>query len=464
MKIFRRVLLLCLLSVSLSAQQTVEQQAEDLRRAFSTPLVDWDQAFIQTTFQKYIDLYINKLLWDPDFQKKMTNNLPRVAPTVNVRVTNELRTPFAENSQIILPVSYIAYLYNISTLVGHDLYGKDNYVHLGRPLLSTPFRTNSIIPLLSPLYRFVDTNGYPAIQYYVQCPAADKKCAEVQQSSAEALILFALLHEISHQFFHHDLAYEGVDLDKELAADQNAFFVLTQLTSDFVDPLGDEDVTKEIKLAYRLSRIVWLEIEASRNGIANVVAEAREKILVGKLTNAEHEEIDDLLQPEITSDNLARLAISWNEDPDLLIVDGVAISASDMKGKTLIVTAGSHTVVATRPDAISVNEFSSHSIRNLSLVFKPFVTLDRVALTELEKQKDWLGILCGTSDEELRPRNAMVGLYHWEAIHHLGLDGLIAIDDWSSIPEFKRRAYLGWQNSGTPLLSWYAGLAPGNPQ
>jgi hypothetical protein len=464
MKVLRWVLLLCLLSGNLSAQQTVEQQAEDLRRAFSTPLVDWDQAFIQTTFQKYIDLYINKLLWDPDFQKKMTNNLPRVAPKVTVRVTDELRTPFAENGQIILPVSYIAYLYNISTLVGHDLYGNDNYVHLDRPLLSTPFRTNSIIPLLNPLYRFVDTLGYPAIQYYVQCPVADKKCAEVQQSSAVALILFALLHEISHQFFHHGLAYEGVDLDKELAADQNAFFVLTQLTSDFVDPLGDEDVTKEIKLAYRLSPIVWLEIEASRNGIANVVAEAREKALIGKLTNAEHEETDDLLQPEITSDNLARLTISWNEVPDLLIVDGVAMPANDIKGKALVVTAGLHTVVATRPDGISVNEFSAHSNQHLSLVFKPFVNLDGAALTELEKQKDWRGILCATSDQELRPREPSTGLYHWEAMHHLGLDGRISIDDWSSIPESKRRAYLRWQNGGTPLSSWYAGVAPGTPQ
>jgi len=464
MKVLRWVLLLCLLSGYLSAQQTAEQQAEDLRRAFSTPIVDWDEAFIQTTFQKYIDLYINKLLWDPDFQKKMRNNLPKAVPKITVRVTNELRTPFAEDGQIILPVSYIAYLYRISTLVGHDLYGNDNYIHLNRPLLSTPFRTNSIIPLLNPLYRFVDTLGYPTIQYYVQCPVADKKCAEVQQSSAVALILFALLHEISHQFFHHELAYEGVDLDKELAADQNAFFVLTQLTSDFVDPLGDKDVTKEIKLSYRLSPIVWLEIEASRNGIANVVAEAREKALMSKLTKAEHEETDDLLQPDITSDNLARLTISWDEDPGLLIIDGVAMPANDIKGKALIVTDGHHTVVATRPSAISVNEFMAHSDKRLSLLYKPFVTIEGTAMLTLEKQKDWSGILCGTSDAGLRPRDPTVGLYHWEALHHLGLDGLISIDDWSSIPASKQRAYSRWQNSGTPLSSWYAGLAPDTPQ
>lgn len=464
MKVLRCFLCIVLLAMPLSAQQSLERQAEDLKRAFSTPIVNWDPTFIKATFQKYVDLYVNQLLWDPEFQKKMKNNLPKATPSIVVRVTDELRTPYAENGQIILPVSYIAYLGNISTLVGHDLYGNDNYVHLDRPLLSTPFRTNSIIPLLSPLYHFVDTNGYPAIQYYVRCPVTDKECTEVQESSAVALIVFALLHEISHQFFHHDLAYEGVDLEKELAADKNAFFVLTQLTSDFVDPLGDQDVTKEIRLAYRLSPIVWLEIEGSRNGITNVIAKAREQALLEKLTKEEHEEIDDLIQPEITSDNLARLTISWTDPPDLLIVDGVRVPPTDVIGKTLIVPSGLHTVVATRSNAISANRWSVHDDAHFSLVFRPFGGYDASVMPTLEKQQDWLGILCRTSDSGLRPKDPTVGLYHWDAMHHLGLDTLIAIDDWSSIPESKRRTYLRWQNNGAPLSSWYAGLAPGSPQ
>jgi hypothetical protein len=459
MKTFRNLLLLLLLSDTLVAQQSIEQRGEELKRAFSTPVVEWDDVFIETTFQKYIDLYVNSLLWDQDFQKKMTNYLPRVAPKVTVRVTSELRTPFAENSQIILPTSYIAYLYNISTLVGHDLYGSDNYVHLDRPLLSTPFRTNSILPLLTPLPSFVDIMGYRAIQYYVRCPASDKKCEEVQESSAVALILFTLLHEISHQFFHHDLAYEGVDLDKEVAADKNAYLVLTQLTSDFVDPLGDKDVTKEIRLAYRLSPIVWLEIESSRSGITNVVAKAREQALIERLTKEEHDEIDDLLKPEITSDNLVRLTISWNDDPDVLIVDGVTMPAKDIEDKPILVTPGFHTVVATRPHAIAINRRDAYSNEQVSLVFEPFTPFNVNAMPGLEKKEDWLGILRSTSDEALRPRDPAVGLYHWEAMHRLNLDDLISISDWNSIPASKQRLYLGWENGGRPLASWYVGLA-----
>jgi hypothetical protein len=464
MKLTGWILLLLSWSMSLSAQQTVEQQAEDLKRAFSTPLVNWDDSFIQTNFQKFVDLYINQLLWDPDFQKKMGSNLPKAAPKVTVRVTTELRTPFAEDGQIILPVSYVVYLWNISTLVGHDVYGSDNFVHLDRPLLSTPFRTNSIIPLLSPLYQFVDTNGYQAVRYYIQCPANDKKCNEVQTSSATALILFALLHEISHQFFHHDLAYEGVDLEKELAADQNAYFVLTQLSSDFIDPLGDRDVTKEIRLAYRLSPIVWLEIESSRSGITNVIAQKRAQALIEKLKPEEHDAMEEFLEPEITSDNLARLTITWNDAPDLLIVDGVTMSAMDIKGRALLVTSGLHTVIATRHNAISVNRFSAHADKRVQLLFQPFVAFDGAAMPALEKQQDWLGILRATSDETLRPKDATVGLYHWEALHRLDLDGLISIDDWSSIPESKRATYLRWQNSGAPLASWYVGFRPQSPQ
>lgn len=276
--------------------------------------------------------------------------------------------------------------------------------------------------------------------------------------------MFALLHEISHQFFHHDLAYEGVDLKKELAADQNAYFVLTQLTSDFIDPLGDADVTKEIKLAYRLSPIVWLEIEGSRSGITNVIAQKRAQALIERLKPEEHDAMDELLEPEITSDNLARLTITWNDDPDLLIVDGVTMPAKDTKGRALLVTSGLHTVIATRHNAISVNRFSAHADKKLQLLFQPFVAFDGAAMPGLEKQQDWLDILCATSDEMLRPKDGTVGFYHWEALHRLELDGLISIDDWSSIPESKRATYLRWQNGGAPLASWYAGFRPQSPR
>lgn len=446
-----------LLVTAAATAQTVEQQVAELRQAFSRPIVEWDSAFIQATFQKYVNLDVNDLLWDPGFQKKVKDNLPGTPPSVVVQVTGEVRTPYAERDRIVLPVEYIAYLSNISTLIGHDLYGGDHFVHLSRPLLSTPYRVSAIMPLLSPLYRFVDNAGYQAIQYYLRCLPDDARCTMVQASAANALILFALLHEISHQYFHHDIAYEGVDLDKELVADRNAFVVLTRLTADFSGP--DDDTTKEIRRAYRLSPIVWLEVEESRSGLANVVAKGRKEALLKMLTDDERSQVSDLLEPETDSGAVRHLRISWNEEPTLLVVDGLAIACNEVKAKTLMVTAGSHTVLAVRPNQIAVAKVVTYSDQQVLLEYQQFLPADVGALKQAEANQDWAGILSRTSDEQLRPRDSGVGVYHWEALHHLGLDALISIDDWSSIPAAKQRTYLYWEQSGKPLSSWYLGAA-----
>ncbi len=53
---------------------------------------------------------MQELLWEPEFHKKIANELPKVRPKVVVQIKGELRTPYTQKDTVILPVDYLAYL------------------------------------------------------------------------------------------------------------------------------------------------------------------------------------------------------------------------------------------------------------------------------------------------------------------------------------------------------------------
>src|SRR5580693_3071293 len=112
MKLFGLLAALVLLSgSSSSAQVNLEEQASDLRKDFARPVSEWDDAFVQKTFQKYLNLYVEGLLWDPAFHSEMQAYLPEEKPHLRVDVTLELRTPYVNGNEIVIPVAYIRYLW-----------------------------------------------------------------------------------------------------------------------------------------------------------------------------------------------------------------------------------------------------------------------------------------------------------------------------------------------------------------
>jgi hypothetical protein len=458
MKWLALIAVVWLASASALGQQTVEDQVRELKQTFSTPVVGWTDDFVKKNIGKLIDIYVNRVIWDPEFYKKVKNKLPPTPPTIQVISSSELRTPYVAGQTIVFPAAYLEYLINISAIVGHDIYGNDNFVPLPRPLLSTPFRVSAISPLLSPIYKYVDVDGFTQIQAYISCPSTDKECTEVQAASASALILFALLHEMSHQYLHHKLTTEGVNLDQELAADKNAYEILLRLLSKKPDPSASDETNKEIIEAYRLAPVAWLAVEASREGIASVVAQRRKETLSSILVGEEKEDIALFTESEEDSNSLSHLSISWNEAPTTLFIDGLATPVASVEGRRLIVASGTHRILALRPGAIAFGKSFIFGDSRLELSFNEFKAPDLAMLEEKSKRQEWFDVLLMTTDEQLHPKSPGLAAYHWEALHELGFDNLISIQEWNDIPEADWKKYRRWQVDGVPLSSWYVGM------
>jgi Zn-dependent peptidase ImmA (M78 family) len=438
-----------------SAQDQLRDQIAGIKRDFSRPISEWTDEFVQETFQKFLNLSVQQILWDDEFHARVKDRLPARQPKVRVTIESELRTPYINGNEIVVPVSYVRYLYAIAMLVGHDVYVQDNYVRMGRPLLTTPFRESAILPILAPpIHNAVDVEAFNSMQAYLVCPPENQQCQVIQGQAVLAAILFTVLHELSHQFLHHVVSEEGVNVDQEIAADQNAYLVLLQMAGEFKD--YKDEVQKEIKLTIELTPIVWLQVESSREGIANVVAAARERALLNHFSGDEREDIDDFIRPERTKENVQQLEIAARETPQRILIDGVEFRPDDVIGKKLTVASMKHTIVALRPGeiALAVSDTSDGDSK-IQLMFQPFPTFDLVAVQNAQHQRKWSEVLFRTSNEKLQPRDPTVALAHWEALHRFGMDSCIIVADWNSIPSSKWERVLQWKRDGEPLASWY---------
>jgi hypothetical protein len=326
---------------------------------------------------------------------------------------------------------------------------------MGRPLLTTPFRKSAILPLLAPpIHTAVDLESFNTIQPYLTCPSENQQCQMIQGQAVLAAILFTVLHELSHVLLHHVVSEEGINVDQEIAADRNAYFVLRQLTDQYKD-LG-EQFQKEMRTTLELTPIVWLEMESSREGIANVVAKARESALLDQFSGDERDNIDDFIQPERRDRNVRHLDITANELPERVVIDGVEFKPGEAIGRQLTVTSMKHVVVGLRPGEIAVAVLDTFDRNDpVQLVFRPLPKLDVGAVQLAQQKRKWAEVLFRTSNDKLQPRDPSVALAHWEALHRLGMDACVIVTDWNSIPNSEWSRVLLWQRSGEPLASWY---------
>jgi hypothetical protein len=276
----------------------------------------------------------------------------------------------------------------------------------------------------------------------------------IQGEAVLAAILFTVLHELSHVLLHHFVSEEGINVDQELAADRNAYFVLRQLTSQYKD--FGEQLQKEMRTTLELTPIVWLEMESSREGIANVVAAARESALLDQFSGDERDNIDDFIQPERHKNNVRHLDITANELPERVVIDGVEFKPGEAIGRQLTVTSMKHVVIGLRPGEIAVVVIDTFDRNDsVQLVFRPFPKLDVGAVQLAQQHRKWAEVLFRTSNDKLQPRDPSVALAHWEALHRLGMDACVIVNDWNSIPNSEWSRVLLWQRSGEPLATWY---------
>ena len=450
-----RAILFLLLCTSAPAQTDLERKAEQLKALISRPPAEWNDAYVVKIAQLYLDLYLD-MLWEPDLYRIAAPRLPPQRPNIVTYIAGELRTPIWSSGTTRIPVEYIAYLSSIGLLAGHDIFVDDQRIELPYPLLSAPFRSTRILPLLHPLGRYFDPEtpgAFASLQVYLTCPSTDADCRTVENMASIASVLFCILHELSHGVLKHPPS-PAYDLAKEIAADANAYELLTLVTSQFKSmPNGLRQLVSQ---AFFLTPLVWLEVEASRLSSPAVRAtyQQREKILIQALPPDRRSRAEEFLEAGSTSQTISSWRIDWSETPDRIWIDGLAMDPRDLAGKTLTVCAQSHTVIAFRSGAIAIAKVSPDDSAT-ALLFRPLPPLGSTSELEiLKSQRKWTEILARTTDENLKPRQPAAAPYHWEALYHMGLSRLIRVEDWKSIPEPMWRRVQLWERLGQPLAAW----------
>ena len=443
------------LTLTAATQDGLEQKAQELRQDLSRPIVQWDDSFVMTVLERYLNLYLD-LLWEPEFRHKVEGYLPKRRPKISVEVAGELRTPYIRKDEIVVSAEYLRYLVAIGTLLGHDAYVQDHSINTQYPLLSSAYRRSAIIPLLQPLGAYLDVDGFLSLQTYLICPQADALCGVVQNQAAVAMCLFVILHELSHEVLHHAVSEEGVNLDHEIAADKNATAVLSLMAEEFSGPT--EEIKKELRVETEIAPIVFLEIERSRAGGENQFLEARKEALLRSFPADEQEEMELFIDPERSAANVDRMTVDWDDVPDLLLIDGVVVPIDQIAGKEWIVTGEKHTVIALRATSIAwaiSSPPSESSVIHIHLAFKPFPSADKDAIEDARAKRQWTEVLSRTTDSKLQPKDQMLTFYHFEALHRLRLDRYIKVQDWSVVPKEEWPKIEVWQRNAEPLSSWH---------
>src|SRR5258706_383273 len=93
-----------------SAQDQLRDEVAGLKRDLSRPINEWTDKSVQETFQKFLNLSVQKILWDDEFYARVKNRLPARQPKIRVTIDLELRTPYIRGDEIVVPVSYLRYL------------------------------------------------------------------------------------------------------------------------------------------------------------------------------------------------------------------------------------------------------------------------------------------------------------------------------------------------------------------
>ena len=447
-----RFLLLPLACGLVSAQEDLARKAEQLKALVSRPPAEWDDAHAIKLSQLYLDLYLD-MLWEPEQHRLAAPYLPASRPKVAAYIAGELRTPIWSGGVMRVPVEYLAHLASIGVLTGHDIFVDDHRIELPYPLLSAPFRSSRVLPLLHPLGRHFEQDRFATLQVYLVCPASQGDCQTVQNMASMAAVLFCVLHEISHGFLRHP-ASPTYSPAQEIAADGNALVLLDLLAGQFKSM--PEPLLGLVRQSFFLAPLVWLEVEASRVSSAALRAEyeQRKKALLQVFPPDRRRLAGRFLEPKSASGSTSTLRLDWSEKPERIWIDGISVPPNDLVGRTLTVSANAHTVIAFRPGAIAFADLLSPGATT-SLRFQPLPPTPPVAeLESLESRQKWADILIRTTDENLKPRQPAAALYHWEALRHFRLHRLIRVEDWKAIPEPMWRRVQLWERLGQPLAAW----------
>jgi hypothetical protein len=99
-----------------------------------------------------------------------------------------------------------------------------------------------------------------------------------------------------------------------------------------------DQIKKEIRFAIEVGPVMFFEVECSRVGSEGGFSKAREEALLNAFGPDTQADMALFIDPERSAANIEHLTVDWNEVPDLLLIDGVAIPIGELSGKVLTVT------------------------------------------------------------------------------------------------------------------------------
>ncbi|MGU3413940.1 hypothetical protein ACLBW0_09215 [Enterobacteriaceae bacterium C34A] len=441
-KLLNRIAIVCwcviatlFLSTTSYALDPVKEQLEQKTRSFTEMLVDkvWELDGLST-----------------DDVKK---------PTLEVHDTD--LPAYIKDGTLSVPLSFAAQMTLSGMMLQHDIaVDNDEQMTVQSPLVNRPVTVKKFISLLPDYTALVGDNnllntaGFLGI---VQCSENTIECRGLTNKAMVCLSLFIIGHEITHHVKrHHVNAVADYPLELELEADQGGLAVLNHLVQQ--DGNQWPTIAKEACL---ISPVFYFQLIMSQQmtqQARDVLDTRKERLLDSMPENS----LSSLTYPDSFRGGLGYVAITWQEEPKLILLDGMKMQKSDFD--KLLLPVGLHHLLYSNSDGVGLNTFRvrNGSTVTLDAVFSPYTALSGDQLLQKVAAKDWLSVLQATSNTELRPNSTDVREAHWKVLRNLSAAAWINPGDLSLMDDNIASRAMRWYQAAQSLYFWDESLVTGD--
>lgn len=421
----------------------------------SWPLLAQDTTRTQLEQQT---LHFVGLIRDKIWEIEDLNNVGIQKPDIEVHDAD--LPAYINDGTLSVPLSFAAQVTLVGLMLQHDV-AVDNYEELTvqLPLIYHPLSVQKLISLLPDYAPLIDENNMAntaALLSMVQCSEEANNCQKYQALGKQAiscLSLFIIGHEITHYVKHHQVnSARDYPLQLELEADQGGLTVLKK----YIQGEGSNMPTLNQE-ACLVSPAYYLQLNISTQltqHSRDIFETRRDEIL----TTQSESSLSSLPYPDDIRGGLGSVAINWQEDPALIVLDGMKMKKSDFD--KLLLPVGRHFLLYTSATGVGLSDFRIRNNINLALnaTFVPFTDISKNQLAQEVENKDWLSVLQATSDFELRPDSIEVREAHWKALRMLSAATWINPQDLTLMDDRIAIRATRWYQSAMPLYYWEKSL------
>ncbi|HEY2090379.1 MAG TPA: hypothetical protein VGJ81_00690 [Thermoanaerobaculia bacterium] len=336
-------------------------------------------------------------------------------------------------------------------VLGHDVF-VDNGDEFPVPtsLLTRPYVTTNLIPLLSPLDVSV---FYRVAQTLLKCPSSYAKCAEPQGAATiVGVIGFVIAHEMSHEILGHGESVSRSQAE-ELAADERAWHILMRIAPDVA--ADDEDsLNYRVRVGIAAGPRVFLRwlLDRTTSDALKEQYDARLSAFTDGLPDSLGATVFVLTDPAIPNAQVRRVVIRWSETPGALFINGVPVRPEEIEGKQVTLAVDTQIFARSQSGFAYAKVAKEGELPPLVFV-SPVAGVTTTELNQLRRQRKWFEIILRTANNDLRPRRSSdAGRLH-DALRRVAMARAINPADAADVD---RRLAALWRRDSEPLESWRA--------